>query len=384
MSPSLHANVSHLHQRARYPLRAWLTALVAVTVLGLLTGIQLMAAPVNPQQTVKVVIGKHPPKARRAAAETERIIKYWIPVLDGWLGKKLDKPLEVRVEFDNDPKGGIACACGNTIRMNLAKTLQGSHIDEGILIHELTHIIQPYPDSVPGWLSEGIADYTRWVRYEPHNWGSGSLGRESYKDGYGRAADFLAWVERHYDRKLVQVIHAQACAGKYTNDLFRKRTRKTLDQLWAEYAKAKKAPDGGRTFRLANVRSSLALAAHGPEGKAEVTLMALSRNNGQVWRLEKVKDDFVIVNVATKMVLEVPEGSREKGARLIAEARRDAENQRWQVVRSGEHFWLQSKLSGQCVSVFEGRRDAGAPVIQSPKLTRGDADDQLWSIQVAD
>jgi hypothetical protein len=92
----------------------------------------------------------------------------------------------------------------------------------------------------------------------------------------------------------------------------------------------------------------------------------------------------VIVNVATKMVLKVPEGSREKGARLIAEARRDAENQLWQVVRSGEHFWLQSKLSGQCVSVFEGRRDGGAPVIQSPKHTRGDADDQLWSIQVAD
>ena len=384
MSPSLHANVSHLHQTARYPLRAWLT--VAVTVLGLLTGIQLMAAPVKPQQTVKVVVGKHPPKARQAAAETERIIKYWIPVLDGWLGKKLDKPLEVRVEFDNDPKGGIACACGNTIRMNLAKTLQGSHIDEGILIHELTHVIQPYSGPVPDWLSEGIADYTRWVRYEPHNWESGSIAGESYKDGYGRAADFLGWVERHYDRKLVRAIHAQARAGKYTNDLFRKRTKKTLDRLWAEYSKAKKPPDGGRAFRLVNVRSGLALAVHGPEGKAEVTLMALSRNQdkGQLWRLEKVKDDFVIVNVATKMALEVPEGPREKGARLIAEARRDAENQQWQVGRSGEHFWLRSKLSGQYVSVFEGRRDAGAPVIQSPKHTRGDADDQLWSIQVAD
>jgi hypothetical protein len=91
----------------------------------------------------------------------------------------------------------------------------------------------------------------------------------------------------------------------------------------------------------------------------------------------------VIVNVATKMALEVPEGSREKGARLIAWDRLDVENQRWQVVRSGEHFWLRSKLSGQYVSVFEGRRDAGAPVIQSPK-NKGDADDQLWSIQVAD
>ena len=384
MSPSLHANVSHLHQTARHPLRAWLTALVAVTVLGLLAGIQLMGAPVKPQRTVKVVVGKHPPKARQAAAETERIIKYWIPVLDGWLGKKLDKPLEVRVEFDNDPKGGIACACGNTIRMNLAKTLQGSHIDEGILIHELTHVIQPYSGPVPEWLSEGIADYTRWVRYEPHNWESGSIAGESYKDGYGRAADFLGWVERHYDRKLVHEIHAEACAGKYTNDLFRKRTKKPLDRLWAEYVEVKKAPGGGRAFRLVNVRSGLALAFRGPKDKAEVTQMALSRDKGQIWRLEKVKDDFVIVNVATKTALEVPEGSREKGVRLIAWDRLDEENQRWQVVRSGQHFCLRSKLSGQYVSVFEGRRDAGAPIIQWPKHTRGDGYDQLWSIQVAD
>src|SRR5262249_27155037 len=138
------------------------------------------------------------------------------------------------------------------------------------------------------------------------------------------------------------------------------------------------------TFRLVNVRSGLALAFHGPEGKAEATQMALSRDKGQIWRLEKVKEDFVIVNVATKMALDVPEGSREKGVRLIVWDRHDEENQRWQVERSGEHFRLRSKLSGQYVSVLEGRRDAGAPVIQWPKHTRGDGGDQLWSLEVAD
>jgi hypothetical protein len=92
----------------------------------------------------------------------------------------------------------------------------------------------------------------------------------------------------------------------------------------------------------------------------------------------------VVVNVATKMVLEVLEGSREKGARLNASDRHDKENQRWGVVRSGEHFWLRSKLSGQYVSVSDGRRDAGAPIIQWPKHPKGDGGDQLWSIQVAD
>jgi hypothetical protein len=131
--------------------------------------------------------------------------------------------------------------------------------------------IQPYPDSVPSWLVEGIADYTRWARYEPHHWESGPFAGVSYKDGYGWAADFLGWVERRYDRKLVQAIHAQARAGKYTNDLFRKRTKKTLDRLWAEYSEAKTASGGGRAFRLVNVRSGLALAFRGPERKAAST-----------------------------------------------------------------------------------------------------------------
>ena len=78
--------------------------------------------------------------------------------------------------------------------MNLPKTLQGSHIDEGILIHELTHVIQPYSGGVPDWLSEGIADYTRWVRYEPHNWGSGSLGeRATRMDTGGRPTSSRGW-----------------------------------------------------------------------------------------------------------------------------------------------------------------------------------------------
>jgi hypothetical protein len=342
-----------------------------------------MAAPIQAKQTVKVVIGKHPPKARQLAGEAEQTIKKWCPVIAGWLGGRIGKAVEVRVEFVDDPKNDIAWASGNTITMNLAKTGKGASF-EGILIHELTHILQPYKGPVPGWLVEGIADYTRWVRYEPHNWESGSIKGVSYKDGYGWAADFLGWVERHYDRKLVQTIHARASAGKYTNELFRERTKKTLDRLWAEFVEAKKAPGGGRVFRLVNVQSGLALAFRGPEHKVEVTLAAVSRDKGQLWRLEKVKGDFVIVNVATKMALEVPDGSSKKDVRLSAGDRHDTENQRWQVERWGQYFCLRSKLSGQCVSVLDGKRDAGAPVIQWPKHTRGDGGDQVWSLQVAD
>jgi hypothetical protein len=79
-----------------------------VTVLGMPTGIQLVAAPIKAKQTVKVVIGKHPPKHRRVAAEAEQIIKNWYPDLAGSLGEKVDMAVEVRVDFINDPKGDVA------------------------------------------------------------------------------------------------------------------------------------------------------------------------------------------------------------------------------------------------------------------------------------
>jgi hypothetical protein len=53
-------------------------------------------------------------------------------------------------------------------------TISGKWITEhpddlGMVIHELVHVVQGYPNSrhKAGWLVEGIADYIRWWRYEP-------------------------------------------------------------------------------------------------------------------------------------------------------------------------------------------------------------------------
>lgn len=39
--------------------------------------------------------------------------------------------------------------------------------DFGMVVHELTHLVQRYPPGSPGWLVEGIADYIRAKYFEP-------------------------------------------------------------------------------------------------------------------------------------------------------------------------------------------------------------------------
>ena len=106
------------------------TALVAVTVLGLLTGIQLMAAPTKAEQAVKVVIGKHPPKASRAAAEAERIIRHWIPVLDGWLGTSISSGRNTlrrrRPPTEGGPSGWRTCGAALPSRLTVLRARRKS------------------------------------------------------------------------------------------------------------------------------------------------------------------------------------------------------------------------------------------------------------------
>ncbi|RYD39056.1 MAG: hypothetical protein EOP83_37410, partial [Verrucomicrobiaceae bacterium] len=38
--------------------------------------------------------------------------------------------------------------------------------DLGMIVHEMTHVVQGYPNYNPVWLVEGIADWVRWFNWE--------------------------------------------------------------------------------------------------------------------------------------------------------------------------------------------------------------------------
>ncbi|MFJ7726046.1 basic secretory protein-like protein [Neobacillus sp. NPDC097160] len=112
--------------------------------------------------------------------------------------------------------------------------------DVALFTHELTHIAQAYPryDDETWWVTEGIADYTRYV-YGPHN-GSWRLpeevkGTDNYNSGYRVTARFFLWLNQQKNHSTVDIINREMQHNTFDLDVFKKITGKTIDELWAEY-----------------------------------------------------------------------------------------------------------------------------------------------------
>jgi hypothetical protein len=94
---------------------------------------------------------------------------------------------------------------------------------------------------MPGWLVEGIADYIRWFLYEPETHGADitrrNLSRARYDGSYRVTGNFLNWVTGKYDKNIVQKLNAAAREGRYTGDLWKKNTGRTVEELGEEWKK---------------------------------------------------------------------------------------------------------------------------------------------------
>jgi hypothetical protein len=110
--------------------------------------------------------------------------------------------------------------------------------DLGMIVHELTHIIQAYPRSEhnTGWLVEGIADYIRWWRYEPEAPRSRTdFSRANYTDAYRTTANWLAWAAKKHTLRLVPALDLKLRRAEDPMPVFKELTGKTADELWADY-----------------------------------------------------------------------------------------------------------------------------------------------------
>ena len=108
--------------------------------------------------------------------------------------------------------------------------------DTGLTVHEVAHVIQAMSAYNPVWLIEGIADYIRWVKFEPQNHKPRiNVQTSKYSDSYRTTATFLAWCELHYDSRLVTKLNHDVRFGHFKIDLFKKYCGKDVDTLWAEF-----------------------------------------------------------------------------------------------------------------------------------------------------
>lgn len=114
--------------------------------------------------------------------------------------------------------------------------------DTGLTVHEVAHVIQAMSAYNPVWLIEGVADYIRWVKFEPQNHHPRlDPAKATYHDSYRTTATFLAWCELHYDSALVTKLNHAVRFGNYRPELWQKLTGKDVDALWAEFLAAYRA-----------------------------------------------------------------------------------------------------------------------------------------------
>lgn len=160
------------------------------------------------------------------------------PFLETWypkVGDALAQPsyapahaITLTIDPDYD---GVAYTSGASIVMSAAYA-RANPKDLGAWLHESTHVVQSY-QNVPGWITEGMADYAReFILHDrdPNPPGPGN----TYLTGYSEGSSFLAWIAGHYDATFVRELNATAHQGTYSDAFFTAKTGKSIDALWTE------------------------------------------------------------------------------------------------------------------------------------------------------
>jgi hypothetical protein len=150
-------------------------------------------------------------------------------------------PPVVKLVFEKDMRG-VAYASGGEIHIS-ADWVRSHPNDFGMVVHELTHLVQRYPrNRGAGWLVEGIADYVRLHHFEPLVAVPRiDFTKAKYTDSYKTTAGFLIWLEGEYGADLVPKLNASLRAGSYSDTRFKELTGKEVAQLWRDFAAAQPA-----------------------------------------------------------------------------------------------------------------------------------------------
>jgi predicted alpha-1,2-mannosidase len=170
------------------------------------------------------------------------VLAEWYPKIVALLPSEgFTEPKHFRVTLK--PMDGVAYTSGTEVVANsswLGTELNGEAV--GSLVHEMVHVIQQFNGDNPSWLVEGTADYVRWFNYEPQSHGADIVWMRRlrhftprYDASYRISANFLNWVTEKYDKEIVTRLNAAMRADTYDDNLWKKYTGKTLQQLGEEW-----------------------------------------------------------------------------------------------------------------------------------------------------
>lgn len=212
-------------------------AVCCTLILGLATAGETSAPSRGNALEVAVDTSKAPDLADWAA-QARHLVEEWYPKMCDMLASDgFRPPTKIRLFFRND-LDHPAHTSGVRVKVITisARWIREHPDDYGMVIHELTHVVQSYPRYDAGWLVEGIADYIRYIKFERKTRAPRiDPATASYRNGYKTAAYFLRWIEKTYDKELIFKLNRELRTSTYTDALFERYTGKSLDRLWSEY-----------------------------------------------------------------------------------------------------------------------------------------------------
>jgi hypothetical protein len=199
--------------------------------------------------TATIDTSETPDLTEWADKELAPMVVEWYPKLVKMLPSEgYSAPAHFSITFRADKKG--VADTGGT-RINCAAAFFRAELKgqaKGAILHEMVHVVQqygsfrqnhPHADHNPGWLVEGIPDYIRWYDYEPKSGGANiskrGYDKASYDGSYRITANFLDFVVNKYDKNLIQQMNTAMREGKYSEDLWKKETGKTVAELNDEW-----------------------------------------------------------------------------------------------------------------------------------------------------
>lgn len=232
---------------------------IAAALFGLLMPAPARSADAPPRVLLDI---SYAPDAGDFALKTSPLVLEWYARIDAILYGP-DHPLPFQVVIVSFQHGLThpAFTTENVIHVSADVLRNRKDSYEGMVVHELTHVVQHYPKGPAdaGWVVEGIADYVRHQAYEkgikptmhldaqaraygygdaePYFHGlettGASLKDKGYLKSYTVAASFLFWLETRKDKEIIRHLNQALSQGHYSPDLFRQFCGQPLDDLWA-------------------------------------------------------------------------------------------------------------------------------------------------------
>lgn len=172
--------------------------------------------------------------------QAKELIEQWHQRIANLIPTKgFDVPTEVWLRIRKSNRG-VAATSGGRISVS-SGWIEGHPEDIGCVHHELVHVIQNYGGRrVPGWITEGIADYLRWAIYEgkPQDWFPLTDRHKGYEASYRVTGGFFLWLESDPAPGIVNKLNTAVRKGAYADESwFEQQTGQKIDELWADYVK---------------------------------------------------------------------------------------------------------------------------------------------------